>query len=75
MVLSNELTEIDLYSNEIGQQDIVTITNSGSYPLEWDSDFMMDMVEVRDMSNYISPNDFRESWNGELVPSRSKLLK
>ena len=75
MVLSNELTEIDLYSNEIGQQDIPTITNSGSYPLEWGSDFMMDMVDVRDMSNYISPNDFRESWNNELVPIQEQTAE
>ena len=52
--------------NEEGQEEIVTLSNTGSYPLEWTADLQM-VDEVQNLTGVTSPSDFRSMWAEQMV--------
>ena len=58
---------LELYVNEGGEEEIVTLSNNGGYPINWSAELQMDDGEVRDLSNQLDPSEFRAQWRDQMI--------
>ena len=68
LTLSTESAALELYVNEVGDEEIVTLTNTGSYPLDWFAELEMNSDDARNLSNLLDPRTFRAQWSEQMIP-------
>ena len=68
MLITPESVSLELYVNEQGEEDIVSLSNNGGYPIEWTAELQMDGDDVRDLSNQLDPQVFRSQWQDQMIP-------
>ena len=72
--MTPEAVSVDLYANEVGEDEIVLLTNTGSFPIDWTAELQMDGDDVRDLSNQLDPQVFRSQWQDQMIDRQIMTL-
>ena len=66
MLVTPEAVSLELYVNEEGEEEIVSLTNNGGYPIEWAAELQMDGDDEM-LSNQLDPQVFRSQWRDQMI--------